>query len=144
MTALTIPRLVRTLLSLGVAAAILAGGSAFATAPAKKMAPPDAFMPLDAITVSVLERARVCGFLTVEFGLYVTDKALREEVDTNLRALKDAYVRVMVDYGAGEANVSIALDLAGIANRLQRVTDTTLGRAGARVLFTQAQLRKLH
>jgi len=144
MTAFTIPRLARTLLSLAVVFAIFAGSSAFATAPAKKTTPPDEFVPFDAITVSVLERMRVRGFLTVEFGLYVTDEKLRDEIDSNLRALKDAYVRVMADYGADEANVSAAPDLAGIAGRLQRVTDTVLGKAGARVLLSQAQLRKLH
>lgn len=139
-----IPRRARPLLSLALAFVLVSAGSALANAPAKRAAQPDAFVPFKAITVSVLERMRVRGFLTVEFGLYVTDKKLREEIDTSRRALKDAYVRVLVDYGADEAKVSVAPDLVGIAGRLQRATDNIVGAGRARVLLSQTQLRKLH
>jgi flagellar basal body-associated protein FliL len=144
MSAIPVSRIARALLSLAIALALFAGSTAFATAPAKRAALPDEFVPFDAITVSVLERMRVRGFLTVEFGLYVSDRKLRDEIDTSRRALKDAYIRVLADYGADVANVSAAPDVAGIAVRLQRVTDSVLGKAGARVLLSQAQLRKLH
>jgi hypothetical protein len=87
---------------------------------------------------------RARGFLTVEFGLYVPDKKLRAEIETRRRALGDAYVRALVVYGADVARVNVAPDLASITDRLQRVTDNVLGQPGARVLLSQAQLRRVH
>jgi flagellar basal body-associated protein FliL len=126
-----------------LALCLLAGSAANATAPAKKSAQPDEFLAFDAITVSVLERMRVKGFLTVEFGLYVTDKRLRHAIETNKRTLNDAYVRALADYGADIAKVTVPPDIDGIADRLQSVTDAMLGKKGARVLLSQLQLRKL-
>lgn len=133
----------RALAGLALALCLLAGSAALATAPAKKSAQPDEFLPFDAITVSVLERMRVKGFLTVEFGLYVTDKKLRHAVEANRRTLNDAYVRALADYGADVAKITVPPDVDGIAERLQAVTDAMLGRTGARVLLSQLQLRKL-
>jgi hypothetical protein len=144
MTFLPVPRIVPKLLSLAVVLGLLVTSAAFASGPAKKAAPPDAFLPFDPVTVSVLERMRARGFLTVEFGLYVPDKKLRAEIETRRRALGDAYVRALVVYGADVARVDVAPDLASITDRLQRVTDDVLGQPGARVLLSQAQLRRLH
>jgi hypothetical protein len=137
-------RLARAFFGLVMIAALFAASTALATAPAKKAAPPSEFLPFSPITVSVLDRVRARGFLTVEFGLYVKDKDLRSAVEQNRRALNDSYVRVLADYGAGVARINVPLDLEGISDRLQRATDSMLGQAGARVLLSQAQLRKLH
>ena len=138
------PRCAPKLLSLALVFALLSASAAFASAPAKRVTPPDQFLPFDAITVSILERMRVRGFLTVEFGLYVPDEKLRDEIEAHRRALNDAYVRALVDYGADVAQVSAAPDVVSIAGRLQRVTDGVLGKTGARVLLSQTQSRRLH
>ncbi len=127
-----------------LAAVTLAPGLALASAPAKKVAPPDGYFPFEPITVSVLERMRVKGLLTVEFGLYVKDEVLRHRVEGKRRVLSNAYVRMLVDFGSGVATADTPPDLKALGARLQRVTDSVLGKTGARILFSQAQLRRVH
>lgn len=114
-----------------------------AAAPAKPVALPDEVLTFKPITVSILEHMRVRGLLTVQFNLLVEDPKFREVVETRRPVLNNAYVRVLVDFGAGAASPDSPPDLEVLGRRLQHVTDSTLGRPGARVLLTQAHMRRL-
>lgn len=102
------------------------------------------YVTFDTFTVSVLENYKIRGILTLELALNVPDKTIRREAERQKPRLRDAFVRLLIDHAAQVLEIDRVPDLDGLAARLQDVCDQSLGQAGARVLITQAHLRRLN
>jgi flagellar basal body-associated protein FliL len=102
------------------------------------------FISLEPIYSSVLEGTRPRGLLMVEFGLDVPDAHLREQVARSLPLLRDAYVRGMLLYAATAVRLWRQPSVDDIATRMQAITDSLVGRKGAKVLMAQTAIRITH
>jgi hypothetical protein len=74
-------------------------------------------------------------------GLDVPDTAMRARVAHALPALRDAYVRTLIAYGATAVRAWRQPDVDDIATRMQTVTDRLMGGPGAKVLMAQTAIR---
>jgi hypothetical protein len=77
----------------------------------------------------------------VEFGLDVPDSSLRQRATAALPALRDAYVRGLLTYAATTVRAWRQPNVEDIANRMQAITDRSLGKKGAKVLMAQTAIR---
>jgi hypothetical protein len=74
------------------------------------------------------------GVLSVDCGLDVPDPTLHKLADQSIPRLRAAYLQTIQAYAAGlQAGMLPNADY--VAAALQRTTDQTLGRAGAKVLL---------
>ncbi len=125
-----------------IASALLAPLALGAAAPAfaaaeksdKKKGGGETFIQLPTLTATVLRQDGQRGVMTVEIGIDVQDGALRKRAQASVPLLRDAYLREMLTYaptiGAGGVPNPDYISL-----QLQRATDRTLGKPGARVLL---------
>ena len=105
-----------------------------ATADEKKKAGGETYIQINTLTGATNKGGGRRGVLTVECGLDIQDKALRERANLSLPRLRAAYVQMVQTYAAGLApGAPPSADFIGQA--LQRQTDTILGRSGARMLL---------
>ena len=74
------------------------------------------------------------GVLSVDCGLDVPDAALRTRAQQSIPRLRAAYLQTIQSYAAGLGPTALP-NAEYILGALQRQTDATLGRAGARVLL---------
>ncbi len=100
----------------------------------KKKSGGDAYIPIDAITGTIIKAGGRRGVLSVDCGLQVDDPKLRDYAEKSLPRLRAAYVQIIETYAAGlpvgsEPNVELILE------SLQRQTDIILKRRGARLLL---------
>jgi hypothetical protein len=72
--------------------------------------------------------------LTVEVGLDVPDGALRSRAEASMPRIRAAYVQTVMTYAAG-LPPGAPPNADFLARALQRATDQTLGRPGARLLL---------
>jgi flagellar basal body-associated protein FliL len=99
----------------------------------KKKGGGESFLPMPALTATVMRTNGRRGVLTVEAGLDVPDAGLKARAEGSLPRLRDAYVRFLMTYAASvPAGSPPSPDI--IASQLQRATDLTLGKPGARLL----------
>jgi hypothetical protein len=77
----------------------------------------------------------------VELGLDVPDEPLRARVTHALPALRDAYVRSLIAYGATAVRPYRQPSVEDIAERMQAITDRLMGQQGAKVLMAQTAMR---
>jgi hypothetical protein len=77
----------------------------------------------------------------VELGLDVPDSGMRARVTHALPALRDAYVRSLIAYGATAVRAWRQPNVDDIAERMQMITDRLMGGAGAKVLMAQTAIR---
>jgi hypothetical protein len=92
------------------------------------------YLQLKTVAVSIVRASGRRGVLTVEVGLDVSDPGLRDQVDLYLPRLYSAYVTALQPYALGlQPGQPPNADF--IALTLQRETDRTLGRRGARLLL---------
>jgi flagellar basal body-associated protein FliL len=101
----------------------------------------ESYITLEPIYATILDGNRPRGLLMVEIGLDVPDSKLRERVNQNLPALRDAYVRNLLTYAATAVRATRQPNVEDIANRLQTITNRTIGREGAKVLMAQTAIR---
>jgi hypothetical protein len=73
--------------------------------------------------------------------LDVPDAAMRARVTHALPALRDAYVRSLIAYGATAVRAWRQPDVDDIADRMQTITDRLMGGPGAKVLMAQTAIR---
>jgi flagellar basal body-associated protein FliL len=73
--------------------------------------------------------------------LDVPNKELRAKAEQAMPLLRDAYVRSLLTFTASTVRSWRQPDVGEIADRLQHVTDRTLGRTGARLLLAQVAMR---
>jgi hypothetical protein len=119
-----------------------AGGSEAMEAPAqRKTTQSESFVPLDPMYATILEGSRPRGLLMVELGLDVPDSDLRAKVSHALPTLRDAYVRILIAYGATAVRAFRQPNVEDIATRMQTVTDRVMGEPGAKVLMAQTAMR---
>jgi hypothetical protein len=100
----------------------------------KKKGGGESFVPVRALTATVMRSNGRRGVLTVECGLDIADNNLRTRAEASLPRLRDAYVRFLLTYGgAVPAGSPPSPEIIGGA--LQRATDQVLGKPGAKVLL---------
>ena len=119
---------------LALTAFAFAGTSLAAEKTDKKKGGGESFIQLPTIAVTVKRLSGGNGVMTIDVGIDVADGGLRHRAEQSTPLLRDAYVREMLIYaptlGPGQPP---SPDLIGA--QLQRATDRTLGRPGARILL---------
>jgi flagellar basal body-associated protein FliL len=137
------------LLILVLAAALATGVSARAEdaskkaqkAPEHKTTQSKSYVEIDPIYTTIVADNRAAGMLMIGTGLDVPDDALRDEVNRSLPVLRDAYIRNLMTFTANVVRTDTQPDVGMIADRLQAVTDRSLGKKGAKVLLAQVAIR---
>jgi flagellar basal body-associated protein FliL len=127
------------------AAPALAGGGGGDKSKSKSKSPAKrqittlvSWVDVDPFTVSVIQRDGVRGTFMLGFGLDVPDEGLRAKTEAILPRLRNNWLLAINQYASNNLRPKTQADIDGIANRLQRVTDETLGKPGAKVLMSNA------
>lgn len=97
-------------------------------------APVSSYVPLKAVVATVMRRDGTRGVFTVECGVDVADPKLRALASASQPRLRSAYASFVQTYAAG-LSASGVPDADYLARELQRVTDRTLGKPGAKFLI---------
>jgi hypothetical protein len=100
----------------------------------KKKAGGASYIPIDTLTGTTTKADGRRGVLSVECGLDVPNGDLRARAEASLPRLRAAYLQTVMIYAAG-LPVGAPPNADWIAMSLQRQTDQTLGRPGARMLL---------
>ena len=119
---------------LGLAAVSASAAAAPVRASDKGGAPQASYLPLPTLTANVRRAAGGRGVMTVEVGLDTPDAALRTRVAQSAPRLRAAYAAV-VQQSANSLLPGAPPDVERLVAQLQAATNTTLGRAGARLLL---------
>jgi hypothetical protein len=101
-------------------------------------------MMLEPFYATIIDDGRPAGMLMVAIGLDIPDADLRAATEHALPVLRDAYVRSLMTFTAAAVRTEQQPDVETICARLQRVTDRTLKKPGARVLLAQVAMRLKH
>lgn len=96
------------------------------------------WVDVDPFTVSVIQRQGVTGTFMVAFGLDVPDDGLRAKAEAILPRLRNNWLLAINQYAATNLRPRTAANIDSLAGRIQRVTDETLGKPGAKVLMSNA------
>lgn len=119
---------------LGLAAVAASAGAAPARASDPKGAPQASYLRLPTLTANVRRPGGARGVMTVEVGLDTPNAALRTRVAQSAPRLRAAYAAV-VQQAANSLLPGAPPDVERLVAQLQATTNTTLGRAGARLLI---------
>ena len=114
-------------LSLIPAVAAASGGE-------KKSTTVSTYVPLKPVVATVMGRNGKRGVFTMESGLDVPDDRLRATADSSQPRLRSAYASFVQTYAAGLPAAGVP-DADYLARELQRITDRTLGKPGAKFLI---------
>jgi hypothetical protein len=115
------------------AALLLVPPSAFA-AEAHKKGGGETFIQLTTLTATIFRPNGRRGVMTVEVGIDVPDAGLRTRATQSVPRLQAAFADVLRIYAAGLPPGGEP-DPDYLARTLQRQTDATLGRPGAKLLI---------
>ena len=121
-------------LALAAALALLPAAAAASAGGEKKKGGGLSFVPVKAVAATILRRDGSRGEVTVECGVDVADDKLRALAEMSQPRLRAAYAGFVQNYAA-------SLSAAGVPNadymaqQMQRVTDATLGKKGAKLLL---------
>lgn len=110
-------------------------------APEHKITQSESYIMVEPIYSTIVDSDRPVGMLMVGFGLDIPDPALRADAARAMPVLRDAYVRSLMAFAWSHVRPWVQPDADMIADRLQRVTDRTLRKKGARVLLAQLLMR---
>jgi len=140
------PQLPRPLRAATLAFALFAfaGSAAASEAPApaqRKTTQSESYVAIDPMYATIIEGNKPRGLLMVELGLDIPDTAMRDRVTRALPALRDAYVRSLISYGATAVRAWRQPSVDDIAVRMQALTDRLIGGPGAKVLMAQTAIR---
>jgi len=130
--------------ALGLVVSVLFAGPVLAQeaqAPEHKITQSESYRMLEPMYATVINGDKPSGTLMVAIGLDIPNVALRHDADRALPILRDAYIRSLMAYAWSHVRPWIQPDVVEIAARLQKVTDTTLRKPGARVLLAQVMVR---
>jgi hypothetical protein len=112
-----------------------------ATAPAmaaekteKKKGGGETFIQIPTLTATIMRADRGRGVMTVEVGVDIPDGGLRKRALESVPLLRDAFVQAMLAY-APTLSPGAPPNPDVISALLQRATDRTLGRPGAKLLI---------
>ena len=100
----------------------------------KKKSGGGAYLPLNTLLGTTLHANGSRGVLSVDCGLYVPEAALRTLAEQSVPRLRAAYLQIIQSYAAGLQSGALP-NADYIAQALQRQTDATLGRPGAKLLL---------
>jgi hypothetical protein len=126
--------MLRRHLTLALIVLALAGPALAAEKTEKKKGGGESFIQLPTLTATVLRNDGGRGVMTVEVGIDVPDAGLRKRAQSSIPLLRDAFVREMLTYAPSVSSGHVPNpDI--ISTQLQRATDQTLGRPGAKVLL---------
>ncbi|HEY3799333.1 MAG TPA: Tat pathway signal protein [Caulobacteraceae bacterium] len=92
------------------------------------------FIQLDPVTATIIRADGTHGVLTVELGVDVPDAALHARAESSIPLLSAAFGEMVRTYAAGLGPKAVP-NVDYISMQLQRQTDQTLGRPGARLLL---------
>ena len=129
------------LLAVFLAFALAAPAGAAKTAAVHKITQSDSYLMIDPIYTTIMDGNNIVGLLMIGIGLDVPNGELRTQAETRMPVLRDVYVRSLLAYSATSVRPWRQPDVGEIADRLQRVTDRTLNRKGARILLAQVAMR---
>ena len=119
----------------GLAALALAGSPGLALAAAeRKKGGGLSYIQFNTFTVTVRRADGGRGVLSIEAGIDVADPALHTRADQSRPILRDAYMGWLTSYGLTLVP-GAPPNLDQIQTELQRLTDRTLKRPGAKVLI---------
>jgi flagellar basal body-associated protein FliL len=131
--------------ALSAAPAVAGGGGGHGDANAKAKTPAKrqittlvSWIDVDPFTVSVIQRQGVTGTFMVAFGIDVPDEALRARAEAILPRLRNNWLLSINQYAGTNLRPRTQADIESLSARLQRVTDETLGKPGAKVLMSNA------
>ena len=99
------------------------------------------YLMIDPFYTTIMDGDKIVGLLMIGIGLDVPNAELRSKAESTMPVLRDVYVRSLLAYSATSVRPWRQPDVGEIAGRLQRVTDHTLGRQGARILLAQVAMR---
>jgi flagellar basal body-associated protein FliL len=97
-------------------------------------APQASYLRMPTITANVIRPGGRRGVMTVETGIDTADAALRARVAQSAPRLRAAYA-IVVQQAAGALLPGSPPDVERLVAQLQAATNTTMGRAGARLLI---------
>jgi hypothetical protein len=113
---------------------LFAASVALAAPAEKKKGGGDTFIQLPTLTATIFRADGRRGVLTVDIGLDIPDGGLRQRANASIPLLRDAYTRQLLLYAPGiPPGAPPNPDLISV--QLQRATDQTLGRPGAKLLL---------
>jgi len=112
--------------------------------PVHKITQSPSYLMIDPVYTTIMDGNKTDGLLMIGIGLDVPDAGLRARVEHMMPVLRDVYVRNLMQFTATSVRPWRQPDVTQIADRLQRVTDRTLGRPGARILLAQVAMRLTH
>jgi hypothetical protein len=92
------------------------------------------FIQLDTLTATIMRPDGRRGVMTVEVGVDVPDAGLHARAAQSTPLLRAAYSEIVRAYASG-LGPSALPNADYLSLRLQRATDETLGRPGARLLI---------
>jgi flagellar basal body-associated protein FliL len=99
------------------------------------------YLMIDPIYTTIMDGNKIVGLLMIGIGLDVPNADLRSQTEESMPVLRDVYVRSLMAFTATSVRPWRQPDVGEIADRLQRATDRTLGRQGARILLAQVAIR---
>ena len=127
---------------LAFALAVPAGAGSNSKKPAvHKITQSASYLMIDPIYTTIMDGNNIAGLLMIGIGLDVPNGELRAQTEKRMPVLRDVYARSLLAYSATSVRPWRQPDVGEIADRLQRVTDRTLGRQGARILLAQVAMR---
>jgi len=101
---------------------------------ARKKGGGESYIQVQILTATIVRADGRRGVMTVECGLDVPDRALRERADASTPRLRAAFAQVVQSYAQG-LPVAAVPNADFLSRELQRQTDVVLGRPGARLLL---------
>jgi flagellar basal body-associated protein FliL len=132
--------LIVLVLALALAAPAGAGGNARKGA-VHKITQSTSYLMIDPIYTTIMDGNKIEGMLMIGIGIDVPDAELRARTEQEMPVLRDVYVRSLMGFTATSVRSWRQPDVGEIADRLQRATDRTLRRQGARILLAQVAMR---
>jgi hypothetical protein len=113
---------------------LLAASVALAAPAEKKKGGGETFIQLPSLTATIFRADGRRGVLTVDVGLDIPDGGLRQRAVLSEPLLRAAYTQALLIY-APSINPGAPPNPDLISVQLQRATDQTLGRPGAKLLL---------
>ena len=133
---MSVPTFLTAVLLIGLAADV-------ARAEETEQTPADTlFIEFPEMNVTLVERSRIDGIMTVRLSLEVFDAEGQGQVEHQRPRLQDAYVHTLTRLASARFDVRRPIDYALMGRYLQRDTNRILGVDVARVLVQDAILRR--
>lgn len=121
-------------LALAAALALLPTVASASAGGEKKKGGGLSYLPIKAIAATIIHRDGGRGVMTVECGVDVADDKLRALADSSQPRLRAAYAGFIQAYAVGLPAAAVP-NADYISREMQRITDLTLGKKGAKLLL---------